>query len=154
MSEERTYTCLACSERPVFHGKLLAAMHIRQEHRELLHVHHPDELLSEGPVFVEPENRTGPYICLHRGTHRACGEKRDNEVAITSHLSSMHQIGYSEIVYGEHYSSVGDYERAHTVQYGDVVRPLTAREREGAERFERVMHSVSTVGDFLVECGS
>lgn len=146
MSETRTYTCLACEERPVFHGKIGAAMHLRSAHSSLLEHHHPDELLAEGPEYEGPQ-REGPFICIRAmGSAGECGQKRDTEEAMRSHVSAMH--GIPEPEYGDQYVTVAQYAG----DYASATHPLTPSQLATAEAFGQVMKSVDTVGDFLTEC--
>lgn len=150
MSEHRFYTCLACADRPVFHGKIGAAMHLRAAHADLLERHHAEELLQQGPE-VEADVPPPPYICIcHDSAGEVCGQKRDSLDAIESHIQVQHSSSGSP-THDEHFVSVGQFS-PDGLSYHRSVRPLTPSQLDAVERFARAAATINTVADFLTEC--
>lgn len=153
MSEHRTYTCLACVDRPVFHGKVGANMHLRAAHDDLLEHHHPDELLSEGPEFVPSDPPGGPFVCVFRDEDGVeCGEKRPNFWGIRQHLVSSHGFEPEHVNHGVQYLSEDEYADRTRRLYDQAVHPLTPQQEWWARRFGQAAESLRGVADFLTEC--
>lgn len=150
MSIDRSYTCLACSDRPVFHGKLAAALHIREVHAALLADRHPDELLAEGPRFehpdpdFDPEDQGPPYDCLVDRPN--CTSRFYQKKSCLDHLEATHGIlGAS---YGEDYiseSQLREHER-------ELERQRDLLIDQACDRMFLTMQGSFTVSDFLTEC--
>lgn len=139
------YRCLLCDGNLYFDSKLRAAMHVRECHADELEHRHVDEFIvgykrpaESAPEQSEPEH-CAPYQC------RYC-DQRDIYSAETAktHISNVHALVVSDVVYGRDFISHLDAELEHQQ------RILEAEPH--VQRFALTLQSVNTVADFLTEC--
>lgn len=147
---ERTFTCLACEDRPVLHGKVAAALHLRDQHAALLETCHYEELLAAGPEYEIPKEHVGPYVCLYPvdDDDHECGGKRMGEAEMVKHLVISHEMSEVSVTYFEHYISEGDLG----LREARLLAERDAMIERACDHFFLVMQSVDGVRDFLTEC--